>query len=168
MSRRRHSRKRHKLRHKLTALYYVPGIGVPCIWCGKPVHYGEAQIHEFLVRRAQVPRNKQGHIFVVENCGLLHPQCHMEHDTDPVLKMKFLWAIRGKVTAQRILTWYGQLIAKGIMLPGPPRVVEWDPLVDYSGWLPDSGPISASEAYSLFSLLAVLDIDREEFLDVGR
>jgi len=167
-------KQRQKLRRRLAKMYYRPGFGVPCVWCGEIVDHREAHIHEFLVRRAQVPKKKQHLIFVEENCGLLHAECHVMHDTAPGLRVKFLWYIRKNVRARQVFSWYKMLIAEGVMLrPFPPLLATRRYAADYAcwvssdkkGWLLQSTLMD--EAFCLQQLLCVYDIDSEEFLDAN-
>ena len=76
--------KRSSLRHKVWVAYshwsprYRRKVAL-CPWC-QDIIKGAFDAHEYLVRRAAVPRPRQDLIFVVENTVPMHHECHVAHD----------------------------------------------------------------------------------------
>ena len=57
--------------------------GDTCDYCGKA---GATDLHEWLVKRSALPRNKK--IFDARNCSLLHHLCHMQFGQTKQLKQR--------------------------------------------------------------------------------
>ena len=109
------------LRHRT----YVAGLGMVafCPWC-KQVIVDEYDLHEYLVKRSAVPRDKQNLIMVSENCVPWHHACHMEYGQTKGAACKSLWAAARAISPHAIGKWYVSLwkehdleIPKGMLFP---------------------------------------------------
>lgn len=65
--------------------------GFFCWWCGKAAHPNdELEMHEAFIKRNALPRKLQYLIHVIENCVLLHHECHAEFGQSPEMKKQML------------------------------------------------------------------------------
>jgi hypothetical protein len=92
-------------------LTYVEGQGqvVLCPWCNEPIQ-GDYALHEYLVKRSAVPKDKQHLIMVPENCIPWHNQsCHIPHGQSKKAARVSLRAAAKRLTARAIGEWYVSL-----------------------------------------------------------
>lgn len=98
---------------------------VACPWCKKTISTREgADLHEALIKRGEVPREKQDLIFNKHNCVLLHRACHTQWGSSGAMVRRCLRAICEAVTARRVGEWYVSLytehklhLRKGLLIP---------------------------------------------------
>lgn len=96
----------------------------PCPWCGEPVEKDSFDLHEAIVKRSAVPKDRQHLIFVPENVICLHHSpCHMEHGNTKEMKRRCLPVMIRAIGAPRIGEWYvslwkehGLSVPRGILL----------------------------------------------------
>ena len=116
---------REELRRRVHRAHSVStgsGFKPKCPWCEKPVGSG-AELHEWLVKRNQVPRNRQDLIMVKQNCILAHRACHQDHGQNVEFKIRSLDTACRALKAITIGPWYRDLtlalpgLKKGWLLP---------------------------------------------------
>ena len=95
---------RDELKARVWRMYltYVEGQGqvVLCPWCSKPIK-GDYALHEYLVKRSAVPKEKQHLIMVPENCIPWHNQsCHIPHGHSKKAAQVSLRAAAKRLTAR--------------------------------------------------------------------
>ena len=89
----------HKLHSKLGQLH--------CPWCEEEITaYEKRDLHEALVKRSSVHKSKQHLIFSIENCVLLHHECHLQYGQTAEMKVRCLNALIKSVGAEHIRAWY--------------------------------------------------------------
>jgi hypothetical protein len=96
---------------------------VYCPWCGEEITDG-FDLHEFLVKRSAVPRDKQDLIMVLENVAPVHHQCHMRHGQTKEMTLKCYNAVAHILSPGAIGEWYVSLwrdhelsLPRGILYP---------------------------------------------------
>jgi len=97
---------------------------VPCAWCGEPID-ADLALHEWLVKRSAVPRDKQHLIMVPENIAPLHNRkCHIPHGQTREMALRCLYQAARSVGADRVGAWYvalwqehGLSVPRGLLLP---------------------------------------------------
>jgi hypothetical protein len=126
--------------------------GVRCAWCGEITH--TADLHEALVKRSRVPKNKQHLIFVKENVVPVCHDEHLEHGQTKEMTKRALDILCKRVGARYVGQWYislweehGLSVPKGLLMPrkmvtGPTMLMfaskgaELDGAVlPYDGWM---------------------------------
>jgi len=98
---------------------------VICPWCGEQIaNHMEGDLHEALVKRSAVPKDRQELIFVKHNCVLLHHGCHMAHGVEQEMTRRCLRYLAMTVGARYIGRWYyalwnehGLAVNKGLLIP---------------------------------------------------
>lgn len=95
---------------------YGGGGEVRCPWClGIITKQGGADLHEALVHRGAVPRDKQGLIFVKENAILVHHDCHIEQGQTQEMEKRCLWALCKAIGARYVGRWYKSLWSDSLL-----------------------------------------------------
>ncbi len=96
-----------------------------CPWCKGSIEHNQFELHEALVKRGEVPKDRQNElIFVLENTIPLHSHCHQDHGHSAEMKARALFALSNRLTAERVAKWYiglwqehGLSVPKGILIP---------------------------------------------------
>jgi len=94
-----------------------------CPWCGGRIDRDNFNLHEAIVRRSDVPVDKQELIFVPENMIPVHSSCHSDHGNSREMKLRCLLSMIRVLDASKIGRWYVSLwkehelsVPKGILL----------------------------------------------------
>jgi hypothetical protein len=99
---------------------------VRCAICGKPVSRNCFELHEVLVKRGAVPKDRQHLIFVKENQVPLHPACHMEKGQTREGDKLCLLALCDRFGAGAIGGWYVSLWKDhGLSVPRGSLGIDW-------------------------------------------
>ena len=98
---------------------------VRCPWCGEEID-GGFDLHEYMVKRSAVPKDRQDLIMVLENVAPVHHQCHMQHGQTKEMTLKCYNAVAHILSPGRIGEWYvslwrdhGLSLPQGILYPPP-------------------------------------------------
>lgn len=87
---------------------------VECPICNETLGQTAIDIHEYIVKRNAVPKDKQDLIFVPQNCVLIHRECH---ENSKEVDKKCLDFVLEKISAAEIAQWYWRLSDKIQGLP---------------------------------------------------
>ena len=96
---------------------------VRCPWCGEEIK-GGFDLHEYLVKRSAIPKDKQDLIMVLENVAPVHHRCHMRHGQTREMTARCYDAVAHTVSPSRIGEWYvslwrdhGLSLPRGVLYP---------------------------------------------------
>jgi hypothetical protein len=94
-----------------------------CPWCREPIEDG-FDLHEYLVKRSAVPKDKQDLVMVPQNVVPVHHHCHMEAGQGKEMTRRCLYAAAMALGANDVGHWYVQLweehglsVRKGFLVP---------------------------------------------------
>lgn len=99
--------------------------GTRCPWCLEPIDRESSwDLHEALVNRGAVPKDKQDLIMVRFNVVPVHHECHMAHGSTRTMLHRCLRNLCYNLEVAQIGRWYvdlwdekGLSVRKGILLP---------------------------------------------------
>lgn len=109
--------------HSLHRKWIGDGFACICPVCDKPIENGW-DLHEAIVARSAVPKDKQHLIMVRENCIPLHHTCHLERGNTELTTQKCIIALCRNIGADKVGGWYTSLwqkhdlsVPRGLLVP---------------------------------------------------
>lgn len=109
----------HRKRLKIK-LWQERGRYPACSWCGEIiVHPRFSAMHEWLIKRNQLPVKYQVKIMHKYNCVLAHNDCHDKHGQTVEFKMRCAVAQYTRYGRDKIVIWVASLeLRQTIEIPG--------------------------------------------------
>jgi len=90
-----------------------------CAWCGEFIWFPEdCVMHEWLIKRSDLPVKLQHRIMVPCGCILLHVECHAQHGQTRECKLRCAKAMYERYGRNVIAAWVGGLgLRQGVEIP---------------------------------------------------